>query len=284
MPPHMHETWEAWDLPVSLTLAFVSMALVYVRGWFCLRSTSSRTTGGLRALGFLLGLLLVWLAVASPLASCDAELLTLHMVQHLLLMSLGPPLIWLGDPVRPLLCGLPWSAARSVVVPLLRKWRVSPLGGLLGNPAVCWLAATGTLVGWHVPALFTLGMQSETWRAIEHASFLVTGLLFWWPVVRPWPASSTEPGWSIVLYLFLATLPCDILSGFLLFSERVAYPVYLSTPGHSNLSVLEDQQYAGALMWTAVTIIYLAAGVIVTMRLLSASRLPFRNPPSLEGV
>jgi len=280
----MHESWEAWDLPVSATLAFVTVALVYARGWFCLRSTSSRTTGGLRAVGFLLGLLLVWIAVASPFASCDAELLTLHMVQHLLLMSLGPPLIWLGEPLRPLLCGLPWSVVRSVVMPLLRKWRVSALGGLLGNPAVCWVAATGTLVGWHVPALFTLGMQSETWRAIEHASFLVTGLLFWWPVVRPWPASATEPAWSIVLYLFLATLPCDLLSGFLVFSERVAYPMYLSTPSRPNLSVLEDQQLAGALMWTAVTIIYLAAGVIVTMRLLSASRLPSRNPQSLEGV
>ena len=103
---------------------------------------------------------------------------------------------------------------------------------------------------------------------VEHASFLVTGLLFWWPVVQPWPSVSRWPDLSIILYLFLATLPCDILSGFLVFSERVAYPVYLSTSRQSGLSVLADQQCAGALMWTCVTIIYLAAGVILSTRLL----------------
>ena len=75
--------------------------------------------------------------------------------------------------------------------------------------------------------------------------------------------------WSIVLYLFLATLPCDILGAYLVFSERVAYPVYLSMPRHSALSVLDDQQLAGALMWTVVTIVYLVAGGILSARLLS---------------
>jgi cytochrome c oxidase assembly factor CtaG len=146
------------------------------------------------------------------------------------------------------------------------------LGTLLGHPVVCWLAATGVLVGWHVPAALALGMQSEAWHAIEHASFLAGGLLFWWPVMQPWPKSSADRGWWIVLYLFLATLPCDVLSGFLVFSERVAYPVYLSTHRHSSLSVLDDQQFAGALMWTAVTLIYLMAGVFLTARLLSGNR------------
>ena len=73
----------------------------------------------------------------------------------------------------------------------------------------------------------------------------------------------------MILYLFLATLPCDILSGFLVFSERVAYPVYLSTSRQSGLSVLADQQCAGALMWTCVTIVYLVAGAILSTHLLS---------------
>jgi cytochrome c oxidase assembly factor CtaG len=87
----------------------------------------------------------------------------------------------------------------------------------------------------------------------------------------------------MVVYLFLATLPCDILSGFLVFSERVAYPVFLSH-GHSAVSILDDQQYAGALMWTVVTIVYLVAGVIVTTRLLSASTVPLTNPRASEVV
>jgi cytochrome c oxidase assembly factor CtaG len=122
------------------------------------------------------------------------------------------------------------------------------------STALCWTVSALTLLGWHVPALFTLGMHSEVWHAVEQASFLGAGFFFWWPVVRPWPSASAWPQWSTLLYLFLATLPCDLLSGFLVFSDRVAYPVYFSMPRHFGFSVLEDQQCAAALMWTCVTV------------------------------
>jgi cytochrome c oxidase assembly factor CtaG len=107
------------------------------------------------------------------------------------------------------------------------------------------------------------------WHSVELSSFLGSGLLFWWPVVQPWPGAMTGPQWSTLLYLFLATLPCDVLAGFLVFSDRVAYPVYFSMPRHSGLSVMEDQQFAGALMWTCVTLVYLVPAAIVSTRLLS---------------
>jgi cytochrome c oxidase assembly factor CtaG len=183
-------------------------------------------------------------------------MLTAHMVQHLLLMTFAPPLIWLGEPVL---------AMRPPF-----RWRpFGKLGSILGHPAVCWLAAAAALVAWHVPALFRLGMQSPTWHLIEHASFLATGLLFWWPVVQPWPSVPRWPRWTMLLYLFLATLPCDVLSGLLVFSDRVAYPMYLCTPHQSGLSALEDQQCAAALMWTCVTVVFLVAGTILSMQLLS---------------
>jgi putative membrane protein len=277
----MHVSWEVWESSVTPTLLLVLIALVYVRGWRRLRSPSFQVIDRWRAAGFLLGVLLIWIAVASPLAAGDAHLLTVHMVQHLLLMSLATPLIWLGEPVRPLLWGLPRRVGETVALWLFQRRSIRRLGTVLGHPAVCWLAATAALVGWHIPAALALGMQSPGWHAIEHASFLAAGLLFWWPVVQPWPKSSADRGWSIVLYLFLATLPCDILSGFLVFSERVAYPVYLSMHRHSSLSVLDDQQYAGALMWTAVTIIYLVAGIVVTTQLLS-SRVIVKDPRTVE--
>ena len=139
----------------------------------------------------------------------------------------------------------------------------------VGWLSVMVMAATAALVVWHVPAIFALGMQSETWHAIEQASFLATGLLFWWPVIQPFPGESAGPRWTILVYLFLATLPCDVLSGFLVFSERIAYPAYLCTPHGAGFSAFEDQQCAGALMWTCVTVVYLAAGTIIAIRLLS---------------
>jgi hypothetical protein len=103
----------------------------------------------------------------------------------------------------------------------------------------------------------------------------------------------------MLLYLFLATLPCDILSGFLAFSDRVAYPVYFSTPRLLGISALEDQQCAAALMWTCVTLIYLVPAAILCSKLLaprtsqergsqqaefSAGSVPRRAPQSLEVV
>jgi cytochrome c oxidase assembly factor CtaG len=266
-----------------MTLAVAVLTLAYMRGWLRLRS-SAQTIGGWRAAGFLLGLVLIWIAVASPLASGDAHSLTVHMVQHLVLMSIAPPLIWLADPVRTLSCALPARLTESVV---LRGawWRpIQRLGRVLGHPVVCWLAATIALVAWHVPALLTRSIQSNAWHATEHASFLAGGLLFWWPVVQPWSTSSTEPPWSIVLYLFLATLPCDVLSGFLVFSERIAYPIYSSAHRHATLSALDDQQLAGALMWTVVTIVYVVAGVIVATRSLSRSSVLVDGPSALDVV
>jgi putative membrane protein len=263
---------ESRGLPIALILlAFI--AWVYMRGWLRLRATSSTAVPVGRAGSFLLGLLLIWIAMASPVAVLDHELLTVHMIQHLLLMTLASPLIMLGAPVLTLLHGLPRQSVPAIAGSPL--WRVvERFGRAITQPTVCWLAAAATLVMWHVPALFTLGLQSGTWHAVEQASFLGSGLLFWWPVVRPWPSDSRTAEWSIVLYLFLATLPCDILSAFLVFSERVAYPMYLSTSRHFGLSVLADQECAGALMWTCVTIVYLAAGTILSTQLLTVQSFP----------
>jgi putative membrane protein len=236
--------------------------------------TAVRAIGRWRAICLSVGLFLVSIAVAPALSGCESHSLTGHMIDHLLLMSIAPPLIWLGEPMR-LLFSRPG--------PLIRMAPIRKVGAPIGHPAICWLAATGALVGWHLPATLSLGMQSGRWHAIEQASFLAAGMLFWWPVVRPWPAVSTEPRWSMVVYLFLATLPCDILSGFLVFSERVAYPVYLSH-GHSRVSILDDQQYAGALMWTVVTLVYLVAGVIVTTRLLVGQQGRLTNPDAAEFI
>jgi putative membrane protein len=268
MPSLVHVHSESWEFPVWLTLPIVFAALVYLRGWLSLRSTSSNVIPAWRAGSFLLGTFSIWVAVASPIATSDHELLTAHMVQHLLLMSLAPPLIWLSAPLLSFAHGLPRQFVNGVMDSLFRSPFAQRVGRALGDLTFCWLAATATLVVWHVPAALALGMQSGPWHAVQHASFLATGLLFWWPVVRPWPSVPAGPQWSIVLYLFLATLPCDILSGFLVFSERITYPVYLSTSRHPGL-VLEDQQSAGALMWTCVTIVYLVAGTILSTRLLS---------------
>jgi cytochrome c oxidase assembly factor CtaG len=251
--------------------ALIFAALVYLRGWLGRRRRERDRIANWRAGGFVLGLFFTWVATASPLAELDHDMLTAHMIQHLLLMTLAPPLILLGAPAKPLVYGLSQRFVRPISRPL-RSTAMRRLGSILTHPAVCWLAAAGTLILWHIPGMFALAFRSHTWHGVEQVSFFATGLLFWWPAVRPSASSSEWPEWSILLYLFLATLPCDILSGFLVFCDRVVYPVFLSSPRSFGLSALEDQQCAGALMWTCVTVAYLMAGTVFTARLLSPHR------------
>ena len=190
-----------------------------------------------------LGVAALWTAVASPVAHLDHHLLTAHMVQHLLIMVVAAPLILLG--------------LRSSV-------------GWHPHPAFCWLAGALTVIIWHVPAIFELAMQSRSWHAFEQATFFVSGMLFWLPIIRP--ARSVSTGWWIPVYLFLATLPCDALSAFLAFCDQVVYRPYMFAGGHGRLSPLEDQALAGALMWVTVTFVYLIPALVVTAKLLSRQR------------
>jgi cytochrome c oxidase assembly factor CtaG len=266
----LHAAFEPWTTPVSLDLILILEAVLYLRGWIHLRLSRVNIIPAWRVGSFLLGVFLIWLALGSPLAALDEKLLTVHMVQHLLLMTIAPPLILVGAPVMPLLHGLPRQFVHGIIGLLFRWPPLQQFGRVITQPAFCWIAAAAALVGWHTPGAFTLGLQSEAWHIVEHACFLGTGFLFWWPVVQPWPSVPVWPRWSMLLYLFLATIPCDILSGFLVFCDRVVYPVYLVGPRQFDVSALEDQQRAAALMWTCVTIIYLIPAMILTTRLLGA--------------
>ena len=266
--PHLHHAAPGSFESVFLTLALVFAALIYLRGWLSLRSQTLNVSSAWRTVSLLVGLLLIWVAVASPIAALDHELLTAHMLQHLLLMTLAPPLIWLGAPLGVLLHGLPQRFVQRVLAPTFRSSRTQRITRMLGKPQFCWLAAAAALVGSHIPAVFAFAMRSPAWHFVEQSSFLASGLVFWWPVVQPWP-SVPRPDLSMILYLFFATVPCDILSGFLVFCDRVVYPMYFSSSHLFGFSALGDQQCAAALMWTCVTLVYLVAGAILAVQLLS---------------
>ena len=197
-----------------------------------------------RIAAFAGGLAALWIAVASPVSHLDHHLLTAHMAQHLLLMLVAAPLVLLG--VR--------SSLRL-------HWRP--------NLVVSWLAGSLTVIIWHVPAIFELALRSPFWHAFEHASFFVAGTVFWWPAVH---SGFEAQSWSVPIYLFLATLPCDALSAFLAFYDHVVYPPYSLGHRHFGLSPLDDQALAGALMWVIVTFAYLIPALIMIARLLSGER------------
>jgi cytochrome c oxidase assembly factor CtaG len=277
---------ESWSAPIGVNVSLFLAVLIYTKGWLHLRKTFPNLISSWRLAAYLAGIFSVWVAVGTPLDAFDDVSLSVHMVQHLLLMAIAPPLILLGAPALPLLQGIPQAMARGVVGPFLRWIPVKRLARFISNPAVCWLAAALALIGWHIPALFELALRSHSWHELEHATFFVTGLLFWWPVIQPWPSTPRWARWSIPLYLFCATLPCDALSGFLTFCDRVVYTSYLAAPQILTTSPLQDQEWAAALMWVSVTIIFLVPAVVVTIQILSPGRanLPAQAWPALNRI
>jgi putative membrane protein len=259
---------DSWSLPLQLACALAIVAAIYLRGWVHLRVALPRLVPASRLAVFLGGLLAIWVAVGSPLGVLDHSALTAHMMQHLLLMAIAPPLLLLGAPVLPLLCGLPQIFVRASS-PIFAWWWIRWLGRLLGHPAFCLLAASCSLIGWHIPAAFELALRSGLWHVVERTSFFITGILLWWPVVQPWPSVAKWSAWFIPSYLFLATLPCDALSAFLTFYDRVVYSCYRSAPELFGRSPLQDQQLAGAMTWICVTFIYMVPAVLITIQMLS---------------
>lgn len=260
---------QSWSPPLGITCGLVIAAVLYLRGWFRLRTAFPNLIPLSRLVAFVSGLLAIWVAVGSPLGILDDALLSAHMVQHLLLMAVAPPLLLLGAPVVPFLHGIPRVLVRGVLGPVLHWPWMQWLGRTLSHPALCLLAPSVALIGWHFPAAFELGLHSEWWHEVEHACFFLTGIMLWWPVVQPWPSVARWPRWLIPVYLFLATLPCDALSAFLTFYDRVVYSSYRSAPAFFGRSPMADQQFAGALMWVCVSFIYMLPAVVVTIQILS---------------
>jgi cytochrome c oxidase assembly factor CtaG len=255
-------------LPPAIVSGLVIVtALVYLRGWLSLRSALPNLISGWRLSAFMSGMFLVWTVVASPLAALDQQSLTIHMMKHLLLMTVAAPLILTGSPVFPLVCGLPKLFIKRD--PAVSGAPERLFERCLAHPWFCWLAGTAAVLGWHLPVAFQFGMRSQWVHHLEDVSFLLAGLLFWWPIVQSSQGVTRSPRWSMAIYLFLATLPCDILSAFLVFYNRLVYPFYRSTPQLFLMPPLQDQECAGALMWGWVTFAYLIPAVAITVQMLS---------------
>src|SRR5258708_21116919 len=262
----------SWSISFGPALALILTALLYVRGWFKLRRLAPQRFDGWRLTSFLGGLFTLFVAISSPLDSFANLLLQVHMVQHLLFMMVPPPLLLLGNPLLPLLTGLPRPIAREAIGPFL-AWRpLRQLGLWLTHPRTAWIIFVAFTLGWHLPAPYELTLHSDAWHEVEHICFLLSALLFWWPVVQPWPSRPQWPRWAMIPYLLLADIQNTALSAFLSFSDRVLYPTYESVPHFAGMTALSDQNIAGAIMWVPGSIAYLLPAAVIAARYLSPRR------------
>ncbi len=268
----------SWAFEPGVITGLLAAAILYARGWRRLRILAPRRFPAWRLACFLGGLLTIFVAIASPLDAFANLLLMVHMTQHLLLTMVAPPLVLLGSPFLPLLLGLPRRIRVDAIGPFL-TWRpLKRLGAFLVHPVVCWTAFVLSNVAWHTPPLYELALRSSGWHRVEHASFLITSLLFWWPVIEPWPSRMRWPRWTMIPYLLLADIQNTALAAFLSFYERVLYPTYAEAPRISSLSPLGDQAAAGAIMWVPGSIAFLVPAGLIAIQFLSPKRRPAPAP------
>jgi putative membrane protein len=275
MPTATQAILDAWSLPFWLTVSILVVSAVYVRGWFAIRRTRPAYFTVERLLCFVGGMIVLWLAIASPMDGFADTLLSAHMVQHFLLMSAVPPLVLLGAPVVPLLRGLPRGFVKSILGPLIRQPWVRRLGHFLTDPIVAWLTFNSVFLAWHLPKAFDYALRNENVHDLEHICFLTTALLFWWVVVQPWPSRAHHHGWMVLVYLLSADIVNSALSAFLAFCNRPIYQFYFSHPNPFHISPLSDQIAGGVIMWVLNSTVFLVPAMILTVRLAG-----FSSPPT----
>lgn len=274
MSPAYQAIFEDWSPPIFLTTMTILTAIVYTRGWFVLRRTRRAQFPDWRLVSFLGGLAILWLSIGSPMDGFADTSLAAHMVEHLLLMSFVPPLLLLGQPSVPLLRGLPRPILRYIAAPLIRMKPLRQFGHFLITPVVAWLLMNFFFLGWHIPAAYDFALEHELVHDLEHICFLFSSILFWWPLIRPWPTTVKPLGWFMLPYLVLADLVNTALSAFLAFCDRPVYAFYLHVPNPFGVDPLTDQVAGAVIMWVIGSLVFLVPVVFLTVQFLQPRRQP----------
>jgi len=272
MDPIATAVLASWTLDWGSLCLLLTIAVLYFRGWLHLHAELPHkyTTGRLASFGG--GLFAIVLALDSPIDALGALLLQAHMIQHLLLTMVAAPLLLLGQPVLPLLRGLPRWLFKDALGPFLSCRELKQLGRAIVHPVVTSFAWSAAIVVWHFPRLYDLALRSPAWHQAEHACFFWSAMLFWWPVVDVWPSTPIWPRGAMIPYLLFAGMVNMGLSAVLSFSNHVLYSSYALAPRLWGISALEDQAAAGGIMWVPGSIAMLIPAAILGIQALETRR------------
>jgi putative membrane protein len=252
----------AWDWEPSVVTGCAALVV----GYFVLLLVRRTPWSAAEALvgptiSFLTGVVMLLLALVSPIDTlADGYLFSAHVVQHFLLALIIPPLWLLGTP-------------RALAEAALRRPLTSRIERAVAQPLVAWTLGVGTMILWHLPPLFNAALASGSLHIFQHLSFLITGTIFWWPILGPIEERRLAPLHHTISYLFSACVCCSLLGAVLTFMPPGAYPVYLNPDDRLGILRLvrsgwgldpkTDQQLGGLLMWVPGCFVYLS-GILAT--------------------
>ena len=251
--PVVEFSWADWHGHPSVIIGLVVLTAWYVLsvGPLRRRYEGSEETGPGQIALYLTGLAILFVALLSPLHELgDNYLFSVHMIQHLLITLVVPPLMLLGIP--------PWLA-RS----LLRPPLVMRVARWLTRPVMAFIIFNAVFVMWHVPSFYDLALRERGIHILEHLMFFSAGLIMWWPILGRLP-ELPRPSYLVqMLYLFvLPTLPA-ILGAIITFAKGVLYDWYAEAPRIWDISAHTDQQLGGLIMWVPGGLVFMLTLVVV---------------------
>lgn len=234
-----------WQVDAAPTIGVGAAAFVYLAAWRTVRRDRGFRWPLRYPAAFGIGLMIILVAADGPPDDLARSSFSAHMVQHILIQLVAAPALLLGAPITLLLrADLSWLPRR----PLARALRSRPARAV-SHPLVAFTAFAAVLVGSHLTPVYELALQHDWVHQLEHAGYLLTALLFWWPVIETGANAHRLSHPIRLLYLFLIMPVMAFLGVAITSSQRVLYPYYLSHPPPWGATPLGDQHVAGVLMW-----------------------------------
>jgi putative membrane protein len=275
MDPLLRATLTSWDWRVEIILVLALAGTLYTFGWRRLRQRTSyrqsknrwHAGASWRPIAYISGLLILGIALMSPIDVLASQLFIFHMIQHVLLVMVVPPLLLLSNPLPFTLWALPKNL-RSSTAGLLR--RKSPFRRGLKKATgagLVWMAFVIVYWGWHDPNAYDLALRSSLVHDIEHITFFLVSLLFWWHVMAAGPRIHRPMSQGMRFAYLLSAIPITMLAGLAItFSTGPIYSYYEAMPRLWGISVMDDQRIAGVIMWVVGSMMYMVAALIIAAR------------------
>jgi putative membrane protein len=261
-PHHFTDLLYTWSFDPLIVSGLILSAWIYIQGVFNLWR-SNKTGRGIKireAAAFAGGWISLFVALVSPLHPWGEVLFSAHMTQHEILMLVAAPLFVLSRPLVATIWAMPknWRAGTKNFIkskPVEKTW------DFLTNAFVAWLVHAAALWIWHVPFLFQATLRSDFVHTLQHVSFFLSALLFWWAIMAS-PRGLMSYG-AGVLYLFTTSIHSGLLGAFLTFTTTLWYPAYEKSTVSWGLTPVEDQQLGGLIMWAPAGVIYIVAALLM---------------------
>jgi cytochrome c oxidase assembly factor CtaG len=250
----------SWTFEPAVLLGVALVGWVYLRRWRLVAAEVGPGRAGRgRAASFLAGLLLVLLALVSPLDRLSDQLFLVHMVQHVLLLDLAPVLM---------ICGL----TKLILRPATRRvQRLERALGPLGDPIFAIALYVATVWSWHIPALYDAALEHPAVHVLEHVGYAVAGGLYWWHLLSPIRSRRRLGGMGPALYMAATKLLVGLLGITLIFAPGTLYDFYARQGGFWGLSPHGDQAFAGGIMALEQSLVMGVALAVLFARMLGES-------------